>query len=683
MAACVEAIGLKPERVAGHSFGELAALVAAGAWSFEAAVHGTSQRCKAIEACTHAAGLMLSTSAPADVIQALLPHVSGRVSISHCNAPDQTVCGGEEAAVRELSALVEREGHKTKILDVPAAFHTPLMEEVKEPFGRALAGIPLEPPRVPLLSSVTNRYVSDPDDIRHNLVTQMTQPVHWTGLMERLAADGFNVFVEVGPKQVLTGLAKSILSGRAVTLVGTDHPKRPGVAQLLYARAAAEASGALDPREPAPRIRFGTSANADSETQPLAASPSRRAPSPVLTEVEGCVVLRLSGAPFEMGFTHGRAQARHIRRIVRRYADLAGTRWDSLRDLDTAVANASSYFGPDELDELRGIAKGADVSFESIVAHNLRLYLDAGAGGLHFAVSARVNREEGLIHAANEDLQMGLCVWDCLARNIQVRHPADGMPHIGFGVAGQIGTLNGINAHGLAVTTSALVDRASAVASGTGLLHTVLVKQVLERAADIDAALEIIRQNRSAATWSLCLSHHAADRICYLECNGPDVRTLPALPAILAANHRLLEALPGEPPAPSLRRLERLKELLGGARPGRVDIARARQALRDNLDRSRGRETLRPTLNTVRRIDNQISIVMQPGRGRIWATAGPLANGHQNEFLELKLDELLPPVSGGRRRRSAPMSWHDLTSKRARRSRNPPGAMCASGLRCG
>ncbi|HUG92877.1 MAG TPA: C45 family autoproteolytic acyltransferase/hydrolase [Planctomycetaceae bacterium] len=646
LAAAVHALGPSPERVAGHSFGELAALIAAGAWTFEDAVRATAERCKAIEACARSAGVMLSTSAPADAIERLLPGVAGRVSISHRNAPDQTVCGGEAAAVRELAALVEREGFKTKILDVPAAFHTSLMEDVREPFGRGLAGIPLEPPRVPLLSSVTNRYVSEPDDIRHNLVVQMTQPVHWTGLIERLASEGINVFVEVGPKQVLTTLAKSILAGRAVTLVGADHPKRPGVAQLLFARAAVETAGALDPRESSMAVRFEASrpARAPGESPAVSASPAEQ-PSPVLSQVDGCSVLRLAGTPFEMGFAHGRAQAQHIRRIVRRYADLAGTRWDTLRDLETAAANASTYFGPDELEELRGIAKGADVSFESIVAHNLRLYLDAGAGGLHFAVSAGANHGEGLIHAANEDLQMGLCVLDCLARNIQVRHPAEGIPHVAFGVAGQVGTLNGINARGLAVTTSALVDRASDVASASGRLHTVLVKQVLERAEEIDAALEIIRQSRSAATWSLCLSHHAADRICYLECNGPDVRTLPAVPTVMAANHRLLEALPGEPPSPSRARLERLQELLGGERPSSVSAEQARSALRDALDRRRGREVFRPTINTVRRVDNQISIVMQPARGRVWATAGPLANGHQNEFLELKLDELLPQTA--------------------------------------
>src|SRR5204862_6064440 len=121
--------------------------------------------------------------------------VGARVSVSHRNSPEQTVVGGDPAAVSRVSEKLSAAGYRTKILDVPAAFHTPLMEEVKGPFGKALAGIPLEPPAIPVLSSVTNKYVADPADVRENLVVQMTQPVHWVELVERLHAEGINVLV--------------------------------------------------------------------------------------------------------------------------------------------------------------------------------------------------------------------------------------------------------------------------------------------------------------------------------------------------------------------------------------------------------------------------------------------------------------------------------------------------------
>ncbi|MBW3541522.1 MAG: acyltransferase domain-containing protein [Planctomycetes bacterium] len=645
LAAAAHALGLKPERVAGHSFGELAALFAAGAWTFEDALAATLQRCRAIESCTRSAGVMLSTSAPAEALEELIARAAaGRAWISHRNAPEQTVCGGEEDAIRALAVAVEQAGYKTKLLDVPAAFHTPLMEEVKQPFGRALAQIPLAPPRIPLLSSVTGRYVAEPDDIRENLVVQMTRPVPWVDLARRLADEGFNLLIEVGPKQVLTGLGKSIVGSRDVTVVGTDHPKRPGLQQLFYAKAGAEACGALDVDEQRPTLAWNRKPSAALPPESTdAASGGAEDDAP---RRDGQLVLRVAGSPYEMGIAHGRAQAEAIRRVIRRYADLAGTRWDRLRDLTSAAARADVYFGPDELEELRGIAKGAEVTLESIIAHNLRLYLDAGAGGLHFAVTAAENRGEGLLHAANEDLQMALPAGDCLERNVIVRTPAKGISYVTFGVAGQIGALNGINACGLAVTTSALLDVPATAGALEARLHTVLVKAVLEGAADIEQALAIIRANKSAAAFSLCLSHAASDRLCYVEFDGRELKVQPAPSAVMAANHRLLKTFPEEPPAASRHRLERFRELLGGERPGDLDVSRLQEALRDQLDRSRGREQMRPTINTVRRVDNQISLIMQPGRGRAWVTPGPRANGHQNGYLELDLRTLLPDAAG-------------------------------------
>ena len=191
--------------------------------------------------------------------------------------------------------------------------------------------------------------------------------------------------------------------------------------------------------------------------QPAAESAAAAA-SPVVEEHHGLHVLRLSGSPYEMGFQHGQAQKAEIRAILRRYADLAGSRWDRLRDMETLVAQADAFFGPEDMEEMRGIAKGADVTLGSVISHNLRLYLDAGAGGLHFAVTARLNQNHGLLHAANEELQLGLGVRDCLDRIVQVRKPAGGLASITFGVAGQVGSLNGINARGLAISTAALLD---------------------------------------------------------------------------------------------------------------------------------------------------------------------------------------------------------------------------------
>lgn len=636
--AAVIALGVKPDRVCGHSFGELAALVAAGAWTFEDAVRATKARCESIDNYATSAGSLVSTSAPGEVLEELCRQI-GDVTVSHYNSPDQTVAGGPPDAVERLAEIVKAQGFQAKVLDVPAAFHTPLMAPVREPFGAALETIPLSPPQVPLLSSVTNRYVADPADVRQNLVEQMTRPVRWTELAERLANENARVLVEIGPRQVLTGLHKRIFADDAATVfVGCDHPKRQGLQQLLAVQACIEATGADERKENPLRIA------ATSDVPVATKKPARDESTESLERRDGLNVLHLHGSPYDMGFQHGRAMKSHIRATVRRYADMAGSRWDRLRDLDTAVAKAESYFGADELEEMRGIAKGADISPGAVIAHNLRLYLDAGAGGIHFAVTGKAN-QDGLLHAANEDLQLGLSLRDCLERTVQIRRPAGVQPSVTFGVAGQVGTLNGINSRGVAVTTAALLDVPKSAENLSGPLHTVLVKQVLEQATDVDEALALLRQLRGAAAWSICISHHATDRLCYVEFDGKDLKAQPAPPAVVAANHRLLKTFADDVPAPSQRRFERLKSLLGGEQPSQVSVTQAQSALRDRFDASRGRETKDPNINTVRRVDNQISIVFQPGQGNLWITGGPKANGHQNEFHHLKLDELLPELA--------------------------------------
>jgi hypothetical protein len=242
-------------------------------------------------------------------------------------------------------------------------------------------------------------------------------------------------------------------------------------------------------------------------------------------------------------------------------------------------------------------------------------------------------------------LQLGLGVRDCLERIVQVRKPNEGLASIAFGVAGQIGSLNGINAKGLAISTAALLDIPKAEQSTQGRLPIVLVKDLLHRASNIDEAAAMIRTLPKTGAFSLCLSHHASDRLCYIEFDGKDLKVLPTAPAVISANHRLMRTFAGEIPAASQHRLNRLRDLLGGDPPKGVSSEQAQAALRDRFDSSRGKEAVSPNVNTVRRVDNQISIVFQPGRGNLWVTAGPRSNGHQNEFLELKLQDLLPELA--------------------------------------
>jgi malonyl CoA-acyl carrier protein transacylase/NAD(P)-dependent dehydrogenase (short-subunit alcohol dehydrogenase family) len=146
--------------------------------------------------------------------------------------------------------LLAAEGLSCRLLPVPSPFHTPLLADTQAPLAQALSQEALLPPRVPLLSSVTNRYVADPLELRANLVQQMIEPVRYVQLIERLAHEGVNVFVEVGPQQVLTRLAKQILPGSNVSFLATDHPKRPADEMLLRLQAALEMAGVTPAVQP-------------------------------------------------------------------------------------------------------------------------------------------------------------------------------------------------------------------------------------------------------------------------------------------------------------------------------------------------------------------------------------------------------------------------------------------------
>lgn len=218
--------GLHPDYVCGHSFGEFAALVAAGVWTLEQAVRITWARSEALKSQTGERGTLLSVPAEAGHVQSLLEEFAGSLCITHMNAPGQTVVGGTHDEIDRFAKLLTAKKIDSQQLAVPCAFHTPLMAASQEPLRAALVDAELRPPTIPVLSNVTNRYVADPEEIRENLVQQLVAPVRYIDMVQRLVDDGATVFVEAGPRQVLTRLNGQILSESDAVCVSSDHSKR-------------------------------------------------------------------------------------------------------------------------------------------------------------------------------------------------------------------------------------------------------------------------------------------------------------------------------------------------------------------------------------------------------------------------------------------------------------------------
>ena len=212
LAACLEN-SFSPAMVAGHSLGEFSALVANRALSFEDGLSLVSQRALAMQkACekepsTMAAILGLEDSA----VEEICASIDGVVVPANYNCPGQLVISGAIPAVEEACAKLSEAGaRRAMLLPVGGAFHSPLMEPAREELAAAIESTSFNTPICPVYQNVNAQAVSDPNEIKKNLVLQLTGAVKWTQIMESMLGDGANHIIEVGPGRVLQGLFKKV-----------------------------------------------------------------------------------------------------------------------------------------------------------------------------------------------------------------------------------------------------------------------------------------------------------------------------------------------------------------------------------------------------------------------------------------------------------------------------------------
>jgi len=203
----------KPEMVAGHSLGEFSALVANGALSFEDGLKLVSQRALAMQkACEITPSTMAAVLGLADnVVEEVCASIDGIVVAANYNCPGQLVISGETSAVEKACEAMKAAGAKRAlILPVGGAFHSPMMEPAREELAAAIEATTFSAPICPVYQNVTASAVSDADEIKKNLIIQLTAPVKWTQSVQQMIADGATLFTEVGPGKVLAGLIGKI-----------------------------------------------------------------------------------------------------------------------------------------------------------------------------------------------------------------------------------------------------------------------------------------------------------------------------------------------------------------------------------------------------------------------------------------------------------------------------------------
>lgn len=202
-----------PDMVAGHSLGELSALVASNAISFKDGLKLVSARAMAMQkACeaepsTMAAILGLED----DIVEKTCAGIDGVVVAANYNCPGQLVISGAIPAVEKACEELSAAGAKRALmLPVGGAFHSPLMEPAREELAAAIEATNFSEPSCPVYQNVTANPVTDPEEIKQNLIAQLTAPVRWTQTMNNMISNGCEEAIEVGPGRALQGMFKKV-----------------------------------------------------------------------------------------------------------------------------------------------------------------------------------------------------------------------------------------------------------------------------------------------------------------------------------------------------------------------------------------------------------------------------------------------------------------------------------------
>ncbi|MEN8816919.1 MAG: ACP S-malonyltransferase [Nonlabens sp.] len=203
----------QPDMVAGHSLGELSALTAARALSFEDGLRIVSKRALAMQAaCEAQESTMAAIIGMADEdVEKVCEEIEGVVVAANYNCPGQLVISGAIPAVEAACEILKEKGaRRALILPVGGAFHSPLMEPAREELAKAIEETEFKIPTCPIYQNVSTFAVEGIVDIKTNLIYQLTAPVKWTQSVQNMIKDGATEFIEVGPGKALQGLIKKI-----------------------------------------------------------------------------------------------------------------------------------------------------------------------------------------------------------------------------------------------------------------------------------------------------------------------------------------------------------------------------------------------------------------------------------------------------------------------------------------
>ncbi|TDW99258.1 type I polyketide synthase [Dinghuibacter silviterrae] len=241
IASLLRDLGIEPDMLAGHSYGELPALCFAGVFEEDQLVSLSEKRAAAVlEAVGDDKGVMVAVSCPQGSLGDIVGE--GVYAVNH-NAPQQWVLAGDTPSMERLKQKLSDLKIDYRPLEVACAFHSPLLAGSRELYRSALKGVPFRRPTLPVWSNTTaGVYPVSPEAIKNRLADHLVQPVRFCEEVQKMYEDGARIFLEVGPGKVLTGLTRTIL-GKEVLLLHTEEKGQSGLSRFLSALAGVVASG--------------------------------------------------------------------------------------------------------------------------------------------------------------------------------------------------------------------------------------------------------------------------------------------------------------------------------------------------------------------------------------------------------------------------------------------------------
>jgi acyl transferase domain-containing protein len=227
-------LGIRPSLTGGHSYGEYVALQAAGVFSTETLFTLSMARGQLMkQACGDRTDAMAAVGAAPDLLRSILP-ADVEVWVANLNTPRQTVLAGTSDAIDKAMAIFAGAGITARLIEVSCAFHSPLVEPAQQQMAALLMRTPIRAPRIPVFSnSLAAAYPEGADDIRQVLANHIVRPVRFVEQIESMYAAGARVFLELGPRSVLTNLARETLAGRDAVVIPLNTRGKPEIPQLL------------------------------------------------------------------------------------------------------------------------------------------------------------------------------------------------------------------------------------------------------------------------------------------------------------------------------------------------------------------------------------------------------------------------------------------------------------------